>query len=123
MSTIIGDNYSSASLGTLTFMTPHIFTTLSTSKTERQAFLHVLKILMTYRKQKNWGQWEVGLGVGVTTVLFSKYTPLYDGVSNLFTPIVRRLSLFWIYLLFKVLYRVIARLSVAQFRVNEVVDY
>ena len=25
------------------------------------------------------------------TVLFSKYTPLYDGVSNLFMPIVRKL--------------------------------
>ena len=64
---------------------------------------------MTYSKQKNkrlyLGAVGEGLRVGVTTVLFSKYTPLYDGVSNLFMPIVKRLSLFWIYLLFKVLYR------------------
>ena len=37
-----------------------------------------------------------GLGVGVRTVLFSKYTPLYDGVSNLFMPIAKKL-----YLVFK----------------------
>lgn len=100
MSTIIGDNYSSASLGTLTFMTPLFFTTLSTSKRKRQAFLPVLKIPMTYRKQKHKATLFGGSGRGargrVMTVLFSKYTPLYDGVSNLFMPIVRKL-----YLVFK----------------------
>ena len=127
MSTVIGDNYSLASLGTLTFMTPLFFTTLSTSKRKKQTFLPELKIPMTYSKQKNkatlFGGSGRGVRVGVTTVLFSKYTPLYDGVSNLFMPIVRKLSLFWIYLLFKVLYRVIARLLVAQFTVSEVMDY
>ena len=125
--TIISENYSSTSLGTLTFMILLFFTTLSTSKRKKQAFLPLLKIPMTYRKQKTkrlyLGAVGGGLGVGVTTALFSKYTPLYDGVSNLFMPIVRKLSLFWIYLLFKVLYRVIARLLVAQFTVSEVMDY
>ena len=95
MCTIIGDNYSSASLGTLTFMRPLFFTTLSTSKRKRQAFLPILKIPMTYRKQKHKATLFGGRGRGargrVMTVLFSKYTPLYDGVSNLFMPIVRKL--------------------------------
>ena len=65
MSTIIGDNYSLVSLGTLTFMTPLFFTTLSTSKRKRQAFLPVLKIPMTYRKQKNKATLFGGSGRGV----------------------------------------------------------
>ena len=125
--TIISDNYSSTSLRTLTFMILLFFTTLSTSKRKKQAFLPLLKITMTYGKQTNkatlFGGSGRGVGVGVSTVLFSKYTPLYDSVSNLFVPIVRKLSLFWIYLLFKVLYRDCARLLAAHFTVNEVMYY
>lgn len=51
--TIISDNYSSTSLGTLTFMILLFFTTLSTSKRKKQAFLPLLKITMTYGKQAN----------------------------------------------------------------------
>ena len=65
MSTIIGDNYSLVSLGTLTFMTPLFFTTLSTSKRKRQAFLPVLKIPMTYGKQKHKATLFGGSGRGV----------------------------------------------------------
>ena len=125
MSTIIDDNYSLASLGTLTFMTPLFFTTLSTSKRKEQAFLPVLKIPMTYRKQKNKATLFGGSGRGVRgrghdCFVFQVYPTIR---RNLFMPIVRKLSLFWIYLLFKVLYRVIARLLVAQFTVSEVMDY
>ena len=83
MSTIIGDNYISASLGTLTFMTPLFFTTLSTSKTKRQAFLPVLKIPMTYRKQ-NLEAVGGGLGVGSWLFCFPSIAH-YMTVSQIFS--------------------------------------
>ena len=65
MSAIIGDNYSLVSLGTLTFMTPLFFTTLSTSKRKRQAFLSRTEDtydLWETETQSDfiWGQWEGG---------------------------------------------------------------